>query len=53
MVGFKGIQLKLKKLHISVQLLFAFSRQQSCQPKALESLFDTPPPLPDFFEIGY
>jgi hypothetical protein len=32
--------------------LFAFGQQQSCLPKALESLFDPTHPDPDFFEIG-
>jgi hypothetical protein len=29
--------------------LFAFGRQQSCLPKAMESLFDTPPPPPGYY----
>jgi hypothetical protein len=33
--------------------VFAFGRQQSCLPKALESLFAHPPTLSDFIEIGY
>jgi hypothetical protein len=39
---------------LSVALLFAFGRQQSCLPKALTALFDNPPTHPpDFIENAF